>query len=324
MTWDVFIAHAAEDKADCATPLAEALRSRGLSVCYDDFVLSVGDSLTEFMNRGIAESRFGIVILSERFFAKRWPQAELAALLHRERDGRSILLPLWKGLEVEGVLKHAPLLADRRAARWEDGLERVVGQLAAAIGYPPGARSPGGRPPLLTLDDLPGFHVLGYTNEFEDNGNCGLVPFQSRARSETDVIASSTPWFESRSLELRVSVAVADYQMQTIPRRELLADGIDRIGCWFEVFRRSRQQAGEDAEIVEEPGDASVELRHRIRDVRVLGRMDFSSRIVTAQSGSRYVLVRDRSPVSHFDWSSVDEITRIALERAFEGHVGSP
>ena len=75
--WDVFISHASEDKEAIATPLAEALQEEGLRVWYDDFSLRLGDSLRESIDRGLARSRFGVVILSGYFFGKHWPQQEL-------------------------------------------------------------------------------------------------------------------------------------------------------------------------------------------------------------------------------------------------------
>ena len=65
MTWDVFISHASEDKRVFVHSLAEELRRGGLKVWYDDFSLSAGDSLRESIDRGIAASYIGIVVLSE-------------------------------------------------------------------------------------------------------------------------------------------------------------------------------------------------------------------------------------------------------------------
>lgn len=42
--FDVFISHATEDK-DFATPLASALTDAGLKVWYDEYELSIGDSI---------------------------------------------------------------------------------------------------------------------------------------------------------------------------------------------------------------------------------------------------------------------------------------
>ena len=51
--WDVFISHASEDKEAIARPLAEALRSHGLRVWYDEFALRPGNSLRESIDRGL-------------------------------------------------------------------------------------------------------------------------------------------------------------------------------------------------------------------------------------------------------------------------------
>jgi len=79
--FNVFICHASEDKDDVATPLAIKLQEVGVSVWYDKFSLKWGDSLTRSINEGLQNSLFGIVILSENFFKKNWPQTELGALV---------------------------------------------------------------------------------------------------------------------------------------------------------------------------------------------------------------------------------------------------
>src|SRR5271157_3953610 len=74
--WDAFISHATEDKAGFVDSLARVLRQKGLQIWYDEFTLRVGDSLRQSIDRGLASSRFGIVVLSKHFFAKNWPQEE--------------------------------------------------------------------------------------------------------------------------------------------------------------------------------------------------------------------------------------------------------
>src|SRR5258707_10987988 len=93
--YDVFIAHASEDKNDVAKPLAEALRSYGVRVWYDAFTLKLGDSLSRSIDDGLANSNFGLVILSPSFFAKNWPEYELRGLTAKEIGGRNKeILPL--------------------------------------------------------------------------------------------------------------------------------------------------------------------------------------------------------------------------------------
>jgi len=90
-TWDVFLSHASEDKEAVARPLAEALSDRGVSVWLDVLELRIGDSLRRRIDQGIRSSRFGIVVCSEAFFAKGWPQYELDGLVTRTVAGEQNL-----------------------------------------------------------------------------------------------------------------------------------------------------------------------------------------------------------------------------------------
>ena len=113
--YDVFISHASEDKLDVVTPLANALRSGGLSVWYDDFELKIGDSLRRNIDRGIASSRFGIVVLSKAFFGKGWPEYELDGLVTMSVGGDQVLLPIWHNITKDEVVSYSPSLADKLA-----------------------------------------------------------------------------------------------------------------------------------------------------------------------------------------------------------------
>ena len=81
MTYDVFISHASENKADVALPLANLLKRQGIKVWLDSFELKLGDSLSRSIDQGLSESRFGIVILSPEFLRKDWPRRELDGLV---------------------------------------------------------------------------------------------------------------------------------------------------------------------------------------------------------------------------------------------------
>ena len=131
--WDVFISHASEDKDEIARPLADALRSHGLRVWYDEFSLTVGDSLRKRIDCGLANSRFGIVILSRHFFEKHWPEQELNGLATRELNGRKVILPIWHGVGFQEVSQYSPMLADRLAVSTTVSLNKLVQQLLQAI-----------------------------------------------------------------------------------------------------------------------------------------------------------------------------------------------
>jgi hypothetical protein len=131
--WDFFISHAHEDKAEIARPLADALKARKVRVWFDEGTLTLGDSLRQSMDRGLARSRFGIVILSPNFFAKHWPQQELNGLATRERAGKKVILPVWHTIGREDVTRESPILADRLAVSTAKGLEEVVRAVLAVI-----------------------------------------------------------------------------------------------------------------------------------------------------------------------------------------------
>lgn len=131
MEYDVFICHASEDKG-FVEPLAGALKDKGLRVWYDRFELKIGDSLRQKIDYGLANSRYGAVVLSEAFFTKSWPQAELDALASRQNaEGRKVILPIWHEIEANLVQQHSPLLASLLAARSADGLNSVVSQIVS-------------------------------------------------------------------------------------------------------------------------------------------------------------------------------------------------
>jgi len=113
--WDVFVSHASEDKDTFVRPLATSLQALGLSVWYDEFSLQVGDSLSRSIDRGLAVSRYGVVVISPHFIRKRWPEYELRGLVAREIDEDRVILPIWHGVVHRMVLAFSPPLADKFA-----------------------------------------------------------------------------------------------------------------------------------------------------------------------------------------------------------------
>jgi hypothetical protein len=132
-TYDVFISHASEDKDSFVRSLAKVLHDKGLNFWYDEFSLTVGDSLRRSIDHGLAQSRFGIVVLSKHFFAKEWPQRELDGLTAREINGVKVILPVWHDVSRDDILKYSPVLADRIGVETYRGLDVVVDELLKAI-----------------------------------------------------------------------------------------------------------------------------------------------------------------------------------------------
>jgi hypothetical protein len=110
--YDAFISHAFEDKA-LARPLAHGLSEKGFRIWYDEFELKVGDSLVESINRGLVNSRYGIVVLSHAFFAKRWPRRELVGFTTLQlQEGTRAILPVWYNITKAEIAAIDPALAD--------------------------------------------------------------------------------------------------------------------------------------------------------------------------------------------------------------------
>lgn len=135
--YDVFLSHASEDKADFVLPLAAELQVRGISVWLDQLQMRLGDSLSQSIDAGLRNARFGVVVLSPAFFAKNWPRRELDGLVARETAyGIKVILPVWNGVTRDEVLSYSPPLADKLAADAADGVEAVASQIQEALGGP--------------------------------------------------------------------------------------------------------------------------------------------------------------------------------------------
>src|SRR3989442_1578561 len=135
--FDAFIVHASEDKAAVARPIRDRLKARGYDAWLDVLKLKVGDSLRDEIDKGLGRSRHGIVILSPAFFKKSWPRHELDALFSLEMVvQKRMILPVLHRMTHAQLSRRSPLLAARLAASMSDGLDRVVGELVAAMGAP--------------------------------------------------------------------------------------------------------------------------------------------------------------------------------------------
>jgi hypothetical protein len=129
-SFDVFISHASEDKESLVRPLALALAQHGFKVWYDEFELKLGDSLSKSIDHGLANSLYGIVVLSRAFFSKNWPQYELEGLNARQMVGEKVVLPIWHGITREDILRYSPPLADRLAI---DSKTNTVQQMVTSV-----------------------------------------------------------------------------------------------------------------------------------------------------------------------------------------------
>jgi hypothetical protein len=130
----VFISHASEDKESVARPLARALTEGGWTAWLDELEMTIGDSLSRRIDEALSRSQFGVVVLSPSFFAKHWPQRELAGLAAREADsGTKVILPVWHRVTQGDIVQFSPILADRLGAPTSDGIDSVAGQIIQAL-----------------------------------------------------------------------------------------------------------------------------------------------------------------------------------------------
>lgn len=118
--YDFFISHAWEDKEAVAKPLADALIAKGAKVWLDKYEMTVGDSLRQSIDDGLAHSRYGIVILSETYFKKFWTGKELNGLFAKQEDGQKVILPVWHNISKDKVKEYSPILADMVALKTAD------------------------------------------------------------------------------------------------------------------------------------------------------------------------------------------------------------
>ena len=134
MEYDVFISHASEDKDSVVRPLAQALVAQGLKVWYDEFELKIGDSLRRKIDRGLAMSRFGIVVLSPAFIKKGWTNYELDGIISKANTGEQVMLPIWHGITKKEVLEYSPSLADKVARNTASyTVEEIAEEIAELI-----------------------------------------------------------------------------------------------------------------------------------------------------------------------------------------------
>lgn len=132
--FDVFLSYSAADSKEFARQLADALQARSVSVWLDEDQIQVGDNAITKLGEGLGSSRYGLVILSPEFFGRDWSAQELKALLRRETEGQSMILPVWHGVSQDEVQRYAPDLALKRALKADDEtVEEIASDVVARI-----------------------------------------------------------------------------------------------------------------------------------------------------------------------------------------------
>ncbi len=132
--YDVFVCHASADKRAFVRRLVTHLQRAGLTVWYDELELRPGRSLRRSIDAGLAESRYGVVVLSPAFFGAKWTEYELNGLTQTLDEGH--LLPVWYHVGYADVAHYSPALTDTKALEAKKGLVHVASEIVKVVGPP--------------------------------------------------------------------------------------------------------------------------------------------------------------------------------------------
>lgn len=130
---DVFLCHAWDDRKDAAKVLHDLLESKGVSVWFSEKDVLLGSSLLREIDKGLAKSRVGIVLVTPSFLKRIKGEGiadkELSALLARD-----LLVPVIHDTTFEALRDVSPLLGSRSGlSTIEDSMGDIAAKLAELV-----------------------------------------------------------------------------------------------------------------------------------------------------------------------------------------------
>jgi hypothetical protein len=130
------MSHASPDKP-YVRGLVKALRDGGVTVWFDEDHIEWGESVPREIRKGLLNSRYGIVVLSEAYLAERkWTEHEFQGLLARETLDTTVILPIWHKVTEEDVKKYdAPLTLRRAKISETDAYPDIVASIQRKLGH---------------------------------------------------------------------------------------------------------------------------------------------------------------------------------------------
>ena len=133
---DVFLCHAWDDRLGAAKELHDLLEARGVSVWFSEKDVGLGVPLLRAIDKGLANSRVGIVLVTPAFLrriaAEGIAEKELSALLARDR-----LVPIVHETTYEALRDVSPLLGSRSGLDTaEEPMADVAAKLAELVAVP--------------------------------------------------------------------------------------------------------------------------------------------------------------------------------------------
>lgn len=229
--YDVFISHASEDKDAIVRPLATELERLSVRVWYDEFSLKLGDSLSASIDKGLKESRFGLLVLSKSFLRKNWPEYEYRSLLTRQIDGEKVILPLWYGVMKEDVKGYSLFLADIMGFPVsEDNLMVATLAILRVV-----------RPDIWQEIRM-GYVLRKATEEAEPvmikRSQLKAATFKQSQLTRQQIVRSKAIYYGiGRHLNLSFDKYVDNYELDMVPERELQTWEIMNA-CYLEMLDR--------------------------------------------------------------------------------------
>lgn len=130
---DIFLCHAWDDRKDIATTLFDCLKSLDVAVWFSEKAVPLGAPLLREIDKGLANSRIGIVLVTPAFLNRIKGEGiadkELSALLARD-----LLVPIVHNTTYEDLRNVSPLLASRSGFDTaEDSFEVIATKLAELV-----------------------------------------------------------------------------------------------------------------------------------------------------------------------------------------------
>lgn len=130
---DVFLCHAWDDRKDAAKELHDLLESKGVTVWFSEKDVLLGSSLLREIDKGLAKSRVGIVLVTPSFLKRINGEGiadkELSALLARD-----LLIPIVHNTTFENLREVSPLLGSRSGlSTIEESLGDVANKIAELV-----------------------------------------------------------------------------------------------------------------------------------------------------------------------------------------------
>jgi len=130
---DVFLCHAWDDRKGAAKDLHDLLESHGVSVWFSEKDVLLGSSLLREIDKGLAKSRVGIVLVTPAFLRRiegaGIAEKELSALLARD-----LLVPIIHDTTYDALRDVSPLLGSRSGLDTaEDPMASIAAKLAELV-----------------------------------------------------------------------------------------------------------------------------------------------------------------------------------------------